>query len=87
MLSSSIKRAILNMNAPKDIRMHLKLQEGVLTNYALTRSAVLSYVLSSQTWHSSVNRAPNTDETADMEIGAVWNKGKGQEQRQERKGQ
>ena len=76
-LSSSIKRAILNKNAPKDIRMHLKLQEGVLTNYELTRNAVLSYVLSSQTWHSSVSRAPNTDETADMEIGAVWSKGKG----------
>ncbi len=45
----------------------------------------MSYVLSSQTWHSSVNRAPNTDETADMEIGAVWNKGNGQEQRQEKK--
>ncbi len=42
----------------------------------MTRSAILSYVLSSQTWHSSVNRAPNTDETAAMEIGAVWNKGK-----------
>ena len=75
-LSSSIKRAILNKNAPKDIRMRLKLQEDVLTNYELTRSAFLSYVLSSQTWHSSVNRAPNTDETADMEIGAVWNMGK-----------
>ena len=34
-------------------------------------------MLSSQTWHSSVNRAPNTDETADMEIGAVGNKGGG----------
>jgi hypothetical protein len=75
-LSSSIKREILNKNAPEDIRMHLKLQEGVITNYELTRNAVLSYVLSSQTCHSIVNRAPNTDETADMEIGAVWNKGK-----------
>ena len=56
--------------------MHLKLQEGVLTNYELTRSAVLSYVISSQTWHNSVSRAPNTDETADMEIGAVWSRGK-----------
>ena len=37
----------------------------------------MSYVLSSQTWHSSVSRAPNSDETADMEIGAVWSKGKG----------
>ena len=75
-LSSCIKRAILNKNAPKDIRMHRKLQEGVRTNYELTRSAFLSYVLSSQTWHSSVNRAPNTEKTADMEIGAVWSKGK-----------
>ena len=56
--------------------MHLKLQEGVLTNYELTRSAVLPYVLSSQTWHISVSRVPNTDETANMEIGAVWNEGK-----------
>ncbi len=37
----------------------------------------MSYVLSSQTWHNSVNRSPNADETADMEIGAVCNKGKG----------
>ncbi len=71
-LSSSIKRAILNKNAPGDIRMRLKLQEGVLTNYELTRSAVLPYVLSSKTWHSSVNRAPNADETANMEIGAAF---------------
>ena len=48
-LSGSIKRAILNKNAPEDIRMHLKLQEGILTNYELTSNAVLPYVLSSQT--------------------------------------
>ena len=41
-LYSSTRRAILSRSAPKDIRMRLTLQEGVLANYKLTRSAVLS---------------------------------------------
>ena len=57
--------------------MHLKLQEGVLTNYESTRSAILSYLLSSQTWHGSISRAPDIDATTDMEIGAVMWKGRG----------
>ena len=69
-LSSSIKPAIHNKNAPGDIRMHLKHQNGVLTNYESTRNAILFYVLSSQTLHG-------IDATTDMEVGAVLWKGKG----------
>ena len=61
--------------------MHLTLQGGILTNYESTRNAILSYVLSSQTWHGSMGRAPDTDATNDMDIGAVLGKGKGKEGR------
>ena len=78
-LSSSIKRAILSKNlpAPTDIRMHITLQEGIITHFKSTRNAILSYVLSLQTWHGSICRAPDNDATNDMEIGAVLGKGKG----------